>query len=83
MLDGGYTFTLEWALFHRAPALSQAELERVLDTLIARITRTLVAAPGILPPAAFVLPCTSAPVPWSKIPSTRGLTWSRAARLSG
>ena len=79
VLDGGYTFAHDRAQFHRAPAPSQVELERVLDTLIARITRTLVAAPGILPPAAFVLPCTSAPASWSKIPSTRGLTWSRAA----
>ena len=59
VLDGGYSFAHDRARFHRAPAPLQAELERLLDTLIARITRTLVAAPGIPPRAAFVLPCTS------------------------
>ena len=44
VLDGAYTFTHDRARFHRAPALSDAELVRLLDTLIRRITRTLVRA---------------------------------------
>ena len=44
VLDGAYTFTDDTARFHRVPAPSQGERERVLDTLIARITRTLVRA---------------------------------------
>ena len=42
VLDGGCTFAVDRARFHRAPVPSQAELERVLDTLITRITRTMV-----------------------------------------
>ncbi len=40
--DGAYTFAHGQARFHRAPAPSEAELERLLDILIRRITRTLV-----------------------------------------
>ena len=47
VLDGAYTFTDDTARFHRAPAPSEAELERLLDTLVRRITRTLVRA-GVL-----------------------------------
>ncbi len=47
VLDGAYTFTHDRARFHRAPAPSDAELVRLLDTLIRRITRTLVRA-GVL-----------------------------------
>jgi hypothetical protein len=47
VLDGAYTFTHDRARFHRAPAPSDAELVRLLDTLIVRITRTLVRA-GVL-----------------------------------
>jgi len=47
VLDGAYTFTDDTARFHHAPAPSQAELERLLDTLVRRITRTLVRA-GVL-----------------------------------
>jgi hypothetical protein len=47
VLDGAYTFTDDTARFHRAPAPSQAELEGLLDTLVRRITRTLVRA-GVL-----------------------------------
>jgi hypothetical protein len=47
VLDGAYTFTHDRARFHRAPAPSGAELVRLLDTLIRRITRTLVRA-GVL-----------------------------------
>ncbi|MGK0190501.1 MAG: hypothetical protein ACI9R3_006329 [Verrucomicrobiales bacterium] len=42
--DGADIFTDDTARFHRAPAPSQAELERLLDTLVQRITRTLVRA---------------------------------------
>ncbi len=44
VLDGAYTFTHDRARFHHAPAPSDAELVRLLDTLIRRITRTLVRA---------------------------------------
>ena len=47
VLNSRYTFAHGPPRFHRAPAPSQAELERVLDTLIARIARTLVRA-GVL-----------------------------------
>ncbi len=47
VLDGAYIFTHDRARFHRAPAPSDAELVRLLDTLIVRITRTLVGA-GVL-----------------------------------
>ncbi len=47
VLDGAYTFTHDRARFHHAPAPSDAELVRLLDTLIRRITRTLVRA-GVL-----------------------------------
>ncbi len=40
--DGAYTFANGQARFHRAPAPSDLDLERLLDTLIRRITRTLV-----------------------------------------
>ncbi len=40
--DGAYTFVHGQTRFHRAPAPSQFELERLLDILIGRITRTLV-----------------------------------------
>ncbi len=39
--DGAYTFAHDRARFHRASAPSQLELERLLETLIRRITRTL------------------------------------------
>ena len=42
VLDGAYTFEHDKPHFHRAPAPSPTELRRLLDTLIARITRTLV-----------------------------------------
>ena len=38
----GYTFEHDKPRFHRAPAPSPTELRQLLDTLIARITRTLV-----------------------------------------
>ena len=41
-LDGVYTFEHGCPRFHRAPAPDAAELERLLETLIRRITRTLV-----------------------------------------
>lgn len=47
VLDGAYTFSDGTARFHRAPAPSQGEIERLLDTLARRITRTLVRA-GVL-----------------------------------
>ncbi len=47
VLDGAYTFTHDRAQFHRTSAPSNAELARLLDTLIRRITRTLVRA-GVL-----------------------------------
>jgi len=47
VLDGAYTFTHDRARFHHAPAPSDAELVRLLDTLIRCITRTLVRA-GVL-----------------------------------
>ena len=81
VLDGGYTFAHDRARFHRAPAPSQAELQRVLDTLIARITRTLVAASGILPRAAFVLPCTSRAGVLVEDADNLGLTWSQGGAL--
>jgi hypothetical protein len=40
--DGAYTFEHDKPHFHRAPAPSPTELCQLLDTLIARITRTLV-----------------------------------------
>ncbi len=40
--DGAYTFEHDKPRFHRAPAPSPTELRQLLDTLIARITRTLV-----------------------------------------
>ena len=40
--DGAYTFEHDQPHFHRAPAPSPTELRQLLDTLIARITRTLV-----------------------------------------
>ncbi len=40
--DGAYTFKHDKPHFHRAPAPSPTELRQLLDTLIARITRTLV-----------------------------------------
>jgi hypothetical protein len=40
--DGAYTFEHGELHFHRAPAPSPTELRQLLDTLIARITRTLV-----------------------------------------
>lgn len=42
VLDGVYTFAQDNAQFQRAPAPSAGELERLLDILIGRITRTLV-----------------------------------------
>ncbi len=45
--DGAYTFTDNQARFHHAPTPSDSELEHLLDTLIGRITRTLVRA-GVL-----------------------------------
>ncbi len=42
MPDGAYTFEHDKPHFHRAPAPSPTELRQLLDTLIARITRTLV-----------------------------------------
>jgi hypothetical protein len=41
-LDGVYTFDGTRPRFHRAPPPTALELERLLDTLIRRITRTLV-----------------------------------------
>jgi len=41
-LDGVYTFDGTRPRFHRAPPPTALELERLLDTLILRITRTLV-----------------------------------------
>ncbi len=40
--DGAYTFEHDKPHFHRAPAPSPTELHELLNTLIARITRTLV-----------------------------------------
>jgi hypothetical protein len=45
--DGAFTFAHDRARFHRAPAPSEAELEGLLETLVGRITRTLVRA-GVL-----------------------------------
>ena len=59
VLDGAYTFVAGRPRFHRARAPTDDEIERLLDALIRRVVRTLTAAPGILPPAAFVHPCTS------------------------
>ncbi len=42
MPDVAYTFEHDQPRFHRAPAPSPTELRQLLDTLIARITRTLV-----------------------------------------
>ena len=42
VLDGAYTFKHDKPHFHRAPAPSPTELRQLLDTLVARITRTLV-----------------------------------------
>ena len=42
VLDGAYTLEHDKPHFHRAPAPSPTELRQLLDTLIARITRTLV-----------------------------------------
>jgi hypothetical protein len=41
-LDGGYSFQGEGARFHRAAPPAAQQLERLLETLIRRITRTLV-----------------------------------------
>ena len=41
-LDGVYTFERERPRFHRAAPPTVPELERLLDTLVRRITRTLV-----------------------------------------
>ena len=40
-LDGAYTFDGERPHFHRVAPLAAEELERLLDTLIPRIMRTL------------------------------------------
>jgi len=40
--DGAYSFEQDRPSFHRVPAPSHDELQRLLDTLIGRITRTLV-----------------------------------------
>jgi hypothetical protein len=45
--DGAYSFEQDRPRCHRAPAPSHEELQRVLDALIGRITRTLVRA-GVL-----------------------------------
>ncbi len=58
-LDGAYTFAAGRPRFHRARAPTNDEVERLLDALIRRIVRTLAAALGIPPPAAFVHPCTA------------------------
>jgi hypothetical protein len=47
-LDGVYSFERERPRFHRTSAPSNAELERLLDTLIRRITRTLVRAGALI-----------------------------------
>ena len=44
VLDGGYAFSDGTAQFHCALAPPQAELERLLDTFVRRITRTVVRA---------------------------------------
>jgi hypothetical protein len=44
--DGAYTFEHDKPRFHRAPAPSPTELRQLLDTLIARITRTLGSVAG-------------------------------------
>ena len=48
VLDGVYTFERERPCFHRTPEPSQAVLERLLDALIRRITRTLVRAGALI-----------------------------------
>ncbi len=48
MPDGAYTFADDQARFHRAPAPSDRELDHLLDTLIRRITRTLVRAGALV-----------------------------------
>ncbi|MGK0171511.1 MAG: hypothetical protein ACI9W2_003241 [Gammaproteobacteria bacterium] len=58
-LDGGYSFEHGKVRFHCAGALHPEELQALLSTVITRVTSTLVAASGILPRAAFVLPCAS------------------------
>jgi hypothetical protein len=47
-LDGAHSFERERQRFHRTPAPSQAELERLLRTLIRRITRTLLRARALV-----------------------------------
>jgi ribosomal protein S27E len=47
-LDGAYSFEHKRARFHRTPAPSQAELERLLSTLIRRITRTLLRSGALI-----------------------------------
>ena len=47
-LDGAYSFERKRPRFHRAPVPSQDELERLLSTLIQRITRTLVRAGALI-----------------------------------
>lgn len=47
VLDGAYTFSDGTVRFHRARAPSQGEIERLLNTLARRITRTSVRA-GVL-----------------------------------
>lgn len=47
VLDGAYTFSHDRAQFHRARPPSDTEVKRLLDSLIPRITRTLVRA-GVL-----------------------------------
>ncbi len=48
MPDGAYTFAHDHARFRRAPAPSDSELGGLLDTLIRRITRTLVRAGALV-----------------------------------
>ena len=40
--DGAYTFEHDGAKFHPAPAPSPAQMRQLLDTVITRVTRTLV-----------------------------------------
>ncbi len=48
VLDGVYTFERARPRFHRTSAPASTELERLLDTLIRRITRTLVRAGALI-----------------------------------
>ena len=55
-LDGAYTFDGERPRFHRVPPPPPVELERLLDTLIRRITRALVRSGALMARLAALVP---------------------------